>query len=129
MADSNMINQTNDIERVSELETLDPGYSDSLYWARFQRTVLERAADELRRRRDAVQITVADALSGWGRMIVPAAVMAAALAGVMLMDSARPASDAVVVQEILDESPSLPETLEAEFLTSVAAAASGGENF
>lgn len=108
--------------RVTELDAIDPAAHDGLYWARFHREVMRRAGAELARRREVVQVTISDALSGWARMVVPVAAVAAALAGVALVQSSEPASSRVVV-DILDVPSSLSEELEADFTPALSAAA------
>ncbi|MDT8369225.1 MAG: hypothetical protein RQ745_08445, partial [Longimicrobiales bacterium] len=81
MADVNRRNDAEIGERVAELEMLDPGRADAFYWVRFHRGVMERASSELARRRAMITPTLADALSGWARLVLPAAAAAAAVAG------------------------------------------------
>jgi len=67
------------------LESLDPATEDPNYWVRFRGWVLTGAARELARRRLVAQLTVGDVMTSWARMVVPTAVLAAALAGVLLI--------------------------------------------
>ncbi len=72
-------------EEKVPLESLDPGSQEPGYWHRFQQRVLTAAAPELARRRAAGQeLTVSDVVLSWGRLLVPATVMAAAAAALML---------------------------------------------
>lgn len=109
-------------DRVMELDAIDPAVHDGLYWARFHREVMRLAGAELARRRDAVQATISEALSGWARTVVPIAAVAAALAGVALVQNPDPASSQVVV-DILDLPSSLDEEPEADFTPTLSAAA------
>lgn len=68
------------------LGALDPSATDSSYWTRFERSVLSRAGGELARRRAMAQLTVSDLVSSWARAVVPTALLAAAAAGLMLVD-------------------------------------------
>lgn len=108
--------------RVTELDAIDPGAVDGLYWARFHRVVLERAAGELARRRDLVEVTIADALSGWARMIVPTAAIAAAVAAVALFQVPEQSSPQRLV-DVLDVPSSLDEDLEPELMPTLSATA------
>lgn len=89
-------------ERVRELEVLDPGAGDGFYWARFHRTVMERATHELARRREMLSPTLTDALSGWARLVLPAAAAAAAVAGSFLLNPGESQTARVVVDDVLD---------------------------
>ena len=113
--------------RLTEIEAIDPGAGDGLYWARFHRAVMQRASAELARRRDVVAVTISDALSGWARAVLPVAAVAAALAGVTLMEAPEP----TVPDRLVDvlEVPAAPEDdLEGELTPSISAAAIA-ENF
>ncbi len=105
--------ERNDIDfedRVEELHMVDPGVDDGLYWARFHRQVMARAVDELARRREMVRLTISEALSGWARLVVPAAAIAAAAAGVLIVQQPSAGADQVIVEDILD----VPSTVETE---------------
>jgi hypothetical protein len=60
---------------------------------------MERAANELYRRRLLRSVGVADLLQSWARMLVPAAVVAAAIGGVLLLRN--PSNAAIDVEEAL----------------------------
>jgi len=63
------------------LEELDPGRRDPRYWQGFQERVMRSASLELERRRRRLEVaTVSDVVFSWGRTLVPAAAVAAALA-------------------------------------------------
>jgi hypothetical protein len=115
-------------DRVIELEAIDPATRDGLYWSRFHREVMQRAGAELARRRDLVTVTISDALSGWARMVVPVAAVAAAMAGVLLVQSGEPGSSEVVVDDILDVPSRLAENPEIELAPTFSALAVA-ENF
>lgn len=74
-----------DMELASAMELLDPGHTDPSYWMRFRAGVLRRAAPELARRRLAAEVSLPEVVMSWARAVVPAAMLAAALAGVMLL--------------------------------------------
>lgn len=104
-----------DAELSAALRALDPATDDATYWLRFRAWVVESAAPELARRRLAVEVTVGDVLTAWARTLVPTALMAAALAGVLVVrDAATPPAlpTAMSVEELLtsgleDEDPFL----------------------
>jgi hypothetical protein len=74
-----------DVRLSKALQSLDPATEDPNYWFRFRSWVMTGAARELARRRLIAQVTVGDVMTSWARMVVPAAVLAAALAGVLLI--------------------------------------------
>ncbi|MGE0157862.1 MAG: hypothetical protein AB7T31_00545 [Gemmatimonadales bacterium] len=80
--------ETDDLGRDSELaEALshfDPASDDPNYWLRFRSWVLQGAGRELARRRMTAQMTVGDVVQSWARALVPTALLAAALAGIVL---------------------------------------------
>ena len=93
-----------DIELEGQLRVLDPSQDDPSYWFRFRGWVMKEAADELARRRLAVDLTVEDLLESWSRTVIPVA-MAAATAAIALMRNS-PNDDpkvflAVGVEELL----------------------------
>ena len=65
--------------------------------------MLSEAGPELTRRRSARRLTVADVLSGWARTVVPTALAAAAIAGVVLLRATPPMAgpEALGVEELL----------------------------
>ena len=109
-------------DRVIELDAIDPATRDGLYWARFHREVMARAVAELARRRELVEVTIADALSGWARMVVPVAAVAAAMAGVLLVQSPEEPAAQVIV-DALDVPSALGEEPEADFTPALSATA------
>ncbi len=97
----------------NELAVLDPGLDDPGYWSRFLSVVMERAADELSRRRLAAEVGVVDFLQSWSRTVIRAALIAAAIAGVLLLRD-RPATT-LGVEEALTmglEDRTLPDLME-----------------
>ena len=73
------------------LRVFDPGLNDPGYWSRFGNAVLAGAAPELGRRSALASMTVSEVLVGWARTLVPTALVAAAVAGLVLMKGAAPA--------------------------------------
>lgn len=74
-----------DMELAALLEAVDPASVEPNYWFRFQSWVLENAAPELARRRLMAELTMSDVMSSWARAVIPTAVLAAALAGFLLL--------------------------------------------
>lgn len=64
---------------------VDPASDDPNYWFRFRAWVVESAGPELARRRIIRDVTVGDVMSSWARTLVPTALMAAVLAGVLMV--------------------------------------------
>lgn len=95
-----------DMELAGALEALDPAIGDPNYWLRFRHWVLRNAAPELARRRLMAELTVGEVMTSWARAVVPTAVLAAALAGILLVRGEMSSSQAPVSVEVL---------LEAEF--------------
>ena len=63
---------------------LDPEYQDPTYWYHFRQWILENAAGELARRRLIHDVTVGAVMMSWARTIVPAALVTAIVAGLLL---------------------------------------------
>lgn len=74
-----------DVQLARALELLDPASGDATYWLRFRSWVVQSAGPELARRRLMGQLTVGDVLGSWARTIVPTAMVAAAVAGALLI--------------------------------------------
>lgn len=94
------------------LGVLDPGFDDTSYWRRFHLRILSLAGGELRRR-SLQHATVGDVVQSWTRALVPLAALAAAIAGLMLVQNRTiEFSGPVGIEEILiaelDE-PALPD--------------------
>ena len=68
-----------------DLSVLDPGLDDPGYWPRFLSLVMERASGELSRRRLAAEVGVTDLLQSWSVPVLRAALVAAVIAGVLLL--------------------------------------------
>jgi hypothetical protein len=75
----------NDLGDRLPMEALDPGTSDPRFWARFHVRVMEQAQAELGRRQAYMRLTVPEVVFSWRRTLVPTALMAAALAGILLL--------------------------------------------
>ena len=91
-----------DMLLAEALDVLDPAHRDPNYWLRFRGWVLTGAARELARRRLIAELTVGDVLASWARAVVPTAVLAAVMAGMMLMrGEAVPAQRPIGVEELL----------------------------
>jgi len=72
-------------EQAPNLAVLDPGLDDPGYWPRFLSLVMERASGELSRRRLAAEVGVTDLLQSWSVPVMRAALIAAVIAGVLLL--------------------------------------------
>ena len=95
-----------DNDRVTALEVLDPARENPGYWSRFRSTILERAAFELARRREAARVSVAAVLSGWSRSLIPVAAVAALIASIMIANEARQQAEPtprLVLEDMLGE--------------------------
>ncbi len=91
-----------DLEVASWLQVVDPASTDPNYWLRFQSWVLRNAAPELARRRLMTELTMGDVLTSWARTVIPTAVLAAALAGMLLFRGhAAPTPVPLGVEEVL----------------------------
>lgn len=90
----------------SPFEVLDPGSGDPGFWERFHRRVMASAGPELARRGVTPGLTVFEVLQSWGRAVVPVALMAATLAGILLVqgDSGLQPAPMMTVEEFLDAS-------------------------
>lgn len=86
------------------LKSLDPGSNDPGFWLRFHSRVMAQAQGELARRRMAGELSVVDVVFAWRRALVPLALMAAALAGFLLVgnDSGSP-TQMVALEDLLTE--------------------------
>ena len=90
----------------SPFEVLDPGSGDPGFWERFHRRVMASAGPELARRGVTPGLTVFEVLQSWGRAVVPVALMAATLAGILLVqgDSGPSPAPMMTVEEFFDSS-------------------------
>lgn len=85
------------------LRALDPETSEAGYWEALQRRIIAAALPELARRRAlAPALTVEDVVVGWARTLVPTALVAAALAGILLFRGGEaPAPPPMGIEELL----------------------------
>jgi hypothetical protein len=91
-----------DMVLAEAFDGLDPATGDPNYWLRFRGWVMTGAAGELARRRLMAQLTVGDVLTSWARTVVPTAVLAAALAGLLMLRSTEPnGPDFIGLEELL----------------------------
>lgn len=93
-------------ERRISLEELDPERRDPGYWHRLRRSILAAAAPELARRRAVEELTVSGVLLSWSRTVVPAALLAATLAGLLLLrqpPASGPSSPAAVEEFLVGD--------------------------
>jgi hypothetical protein len=88
-----------DAELSQALSLLDPATSDPKYWLRFRTWVMSGAVRELARRRMLARLTVGDVVHSWARTLVPTALLAAVLAGIVLWRSGAPV--VVSLEELL----------------------------
>lgn len=90
-------------EKVA-MEALDPEHFDPGYWDRFQDAVMRAAGPALALRRQSRDLTMAELLSSWSRLLIPTSVMAAAAAAFILvaMEPHGPADQPLLsLEEIL----------------------------
>jgi hypothetical protein len=80
-----------DAELALALSALDPASQDPNYWPRFRSWVMQGAGRELSRRRMVARMTVGDVVHSWARTLVPTALLAAMVAGLLLWRSGSPA--------------------------------------
>ncbi|MDE0899507.1 MAG: hypothetical protein OSA81_10850 [Longimicrobiales bacterium] len=91
-----------DMVLAEALASLDPATKDPNYWLLFRGWVMTGAAGELARRRVMAELTVSDVLTSWSRTVVPTALLAAAIAGIMLLQAGdAPSARHVGVEELL----------------------------
>lgn len=94
-------------EPRDSLERLDPARRDPGYWHRFHRAVMRRAAPELALLRAGSTVTVSDVVSGWGRAVVPTALLVATFAALMVFReppaSTSPPGDAGIEEMLADD--------------------------
>lgn len=117
-------------ERVP-LKALDPGSRDPGFWLRFHSRVMNQARGELSRRRMAAELSVVDVVFAWRKALVPMALLAAAMAGILMMTrEPLPPPQLVALEDVLTEGLNLLPTadvLEGELTVQLAlfAAAEG----
>ncbi len=91
-------------DRVTMLEVLDPAHERPGYWDQFRTHILENAAFELARRREAARESVAAVLSGWARSLIPVAAAAAVIASIMIANESQQQADSgprLVLEDML----------------------------
>jgi hypothetical protein len=95
----------NELDDRVNLESLDPASKDAGFWIRFHGRVMDRARDELARRRRAQELSVAEVVFQWRKPLVPLALLAASMAGVFVLghEEPRPAPTPVALEEALLE--------------------------
>jgi len=122
-----------DMELASALAFVDPAGVDPNYWLRFQSWVMARAGHELARRRMMTDLTIGEVLSGWARAVVPTAVIAAIIAGFVLLRAAPVTVPArATVEDLLLvglEDETIPATLTSDEDAAAEAVAFAGERF
>jgi hypothetical protein len=104
-----------DMAVAEALGRLGPAAEDPNYWMRFKARVMRSAGSELARRRLMADVTVGDVLISWARAVVPTAMLAAALAGLVLVRAHDAQTTATArVEELLVagmENDAIPTTL------------------
>ncbi len=90
-----------DPDWTSWLEALDPGSEDQGYWERFKHRVMVGVGPELTRRRARRRATISDVVLGWRNALVPTALLAATVAGLLLLREPSFADPAPLVLEEL----------------------------
>lgn len=88
-----------DIEIAQALAYFDPAHEAPDYWLRSRNWVMTGAAAELAHRRMVPRVTVGEVVQSWGRALVPTALLAAMVAGLVLWRSAAPR--VVSIEELL----------------------------
>lgn len=83
----NAYDPVRDVELAEALAEIDPGTREPNYWLRFRVWVMSSAARELARRRLMAQLTVGEVVRSWAGAVVPTALLAAVLAGLLLLRS------------------------------------------
>jgi hypothetical protein len=73
-----------DVELAEAFAHFNPEHQSPNYWIHFRRWILENAATELARRRLIHELTVGEVITSWARTVVPVALLAAVLAGLLL---------------------------------------------
>jgi hypothetical protein len=123
----------NKTDKRLALESLDPGHQEPGFWLSFQSRVMADARDELARRRMLGGASVVDVVFAWRKTLVPLALMAAALAGILMggAGSSEEPVQMVAVEELLTEDLNLLSTSgvitgEALFLAGFQTAVEGG---
>jgi len=95
----------NDMDERLDLGPLDPGSTDPGFWMRFHSAVMSRAREELARRRMTRELSIPEVVFQWRNRLVPLALLAATLAGILMLgqEEPGPASYPVALEEALME--------------------------
>ena len=109
----------NEFDDRVNLGPLDPGSEDPGHWLRFHGRVMNDAALELARRRDAVEWSVPEVVFQWRKALVPVTLLAATLAGIFVASHEEPRtlSSPIALEDFLMEGLSgdpIPDVLERE---------------
>ncbi len=96
------------------LEALDPSTVEPSYWFLFHRGVMTSLAGELERRSRLAALTVSDVLVSWSRTLVPAAMLAAAVAAFLLLGPFGGSPLPVGVDELLADGIGVPAPITTE---------------
>ena len=92
------------IEEHISLDSLDPGFRNPGFWLRFHSRVMGAAQMELARRRMVGELSVVDVVFAWRRAVVPLALLAAALAGILIIGNGPEAPiQMVALEEVLTQ--------------------------
>lgn len=93
--------------RIPSLRELDPARTDAGYWHRLHMRIVAAAAPELARRR--ARGSVPGLVLEWSRAVVPAALLAAMMAGILLLQDGPDApadrltaASGVAVEELIE---------------------------
>ena len=90
-------------ERVP-LKALDPGSRDPGFWLRFHSRVMNQARGELSRRKMAADLSVVEVVFAWRKALVPMALLAAAMAGILMTTrEPLPPPQLVALEDVLTE--------------------------
>ncbi len=116
------------------LKQLDPGDRDPGFWVRFHARVMDGSRGELARRRMEGELSIAEVVFAWRRALVPTALLAAALAGILLLSQGPPPvqSQSVALEDALVEDigwDPIPTVLARETELDEVAFVSTGERF
>jgi len=122
----------NEMEERIPLDALDPGSRDAGFWLRFHSRVMDSAQAELARRRMVGELGIVDVVFAWRKALVPMALLAAVMAGILMMGPESETSIRIVaLEEVLTEDLNLFSTSgvlagESVFQESLFALAEGG---
>ena len=80
----------NESNESVDLQPLDPGFTDPGFWIRFHGRVVTQARDELARRRMTQDLSFPEVVFRWRKSLVPLALLAATLAGIVAVSQEDP---------------------------------------